>query len=58
MDKATALSALGVIEIKGCRTWMGGDGIDPAELQYFVETVSYGPSEAKRLVQHESYISF
>jgi intracellular sulfur oxidation DsrE/DsrF family protein len=58
VDKAAALSALGVVEIKACRTWMGGDGIDPAELQFFVETVPYGPSEARRLVERENYISF
>jgi intracellular sulfur oxidation DsrE/DsrF family protein len=58
VDKAAALSALGVVEIKACRTWMGGDGIDPAELQFFVETVPYGPSEARRLIEQENYISF
>ncbi len=58
VDKAASLSALGVVEIKACRTWMGGDGIDPAELQFFVETVPYGPAEARRLLERESYISF
>jgi intracellular sulfur oxidation DsrE/DsrF family protein len=58
VDKAAALSALGVVEIKACRTWMGGDGIDPADLQFFVETVPYGPSEVRRLVERENYINF
>ncbi|MFT6955157.1 MAG: intracellular sulfur oxidation DsrE/DsrF family protein [Halieaceae bacterium] len=58
VDKAAALSALGVVEIKACRTWMGSDEIDPADLQFFVETVPYGPAESARLLEQESYISF
>jgi intracellular sulfur oxidation DsrE/DsrF family protein len=57
VDLAASLSALGVIDIKACRTWMGGNGVNEEELQPFVETVSYGPSEVQRL-QQKNYIYF
>ena len=28
VDLAASLSAMGVIEVKACRTWMGGHGVD------------------------------
>jgi len=58
VDRAASLSALGVVEIKACETWMGSKGIDPNELQPFVATVPYGPAEEQRLVERESYIRF
>jgi len=58
VDLAASLSALGVVSIKACRTWMGGQSVDEGELQPFVETVSYGPGEVRRLVKEESYIYF
>ena len=58
VDLAASLSALGVVEIKACETWMGGNSVDPSALQPFVQTVSYGPGEIRRLVRDEGYIRF
>lgn len=58
VDLAASLSALGVVEIKACETWMGGDGIAAAELQPFVSTVRYGPAEVRRLIEEENYLEF
>ena len=58
VDRAASLSALGVVEIKACETWMGSKGIDPDELQPFVATIPYGPAEEQRLVKRENYIRF
>ena len=58
VDLAARLSALGVVDIKVCRTWMGGNSVEPAELQPFVETVPYGLTEIRRLVEEESYVYF
>ena len=58
VDLAARLSALGVVDIKACQTWMGGRGIDSAQLQPFVETVPYAPRELDRLVKEQNYIYF
>jgi uncharacterized protein len=58
VDLAAALSALGVVDIKACETWMGGEGISAEELQPFVTTVAYGPAEIKRLVEEAKYLYF
>ena len=58
VDLAARLSALGVVEIKACETWMGGNSVNPEELQPFVGTVNYGPAEIDRLIDEESYIYF
>lgn len=58
VDLAASLSALGVVEIKACETWMGGHRVDPGSLQPFVQTVPYGPAEERRLVKNEGYIRF
>lgn len=58
VDLAASLSALGVVEIKACETWMGGNSVDPSALQPFVQTVPYGPGEIRRLVNDENYIKF
>ena len=58
VDLAARLSALGVIDLKACRTWMRGASVSETELQPFVETVSYGPGEVKRLVQESNYVYF
>jgi intracellular sulfur oxidation DsrE/DsrF family protein len=58
VDLAARLSALGVVDIKACETWMGGNGVNPDNLQPFVGTVNYGPSEIRRLVEEEGYIFF
>lgn len=57
VDLAASLTAMGVIDVKACLTWMGGNGVEEADLQPFVETVAYGPAEVRRLKQ-QSYIYF
>ena len=58
VDMAASLSALGVIDVKACRTWMGMNSVNEADLQPFIETVSYGPAEVQLLVKEKNYIYF
>lgn len=58
VDLAASLSALEVIEVKACNTWMRVHGVDGANLQPFVETVSYGPGLVERLVAEDNYLYF
>jgi intracellular sulfur oxidation DsrE/DsrF family protein len=58
VDLAASLSALGVVEIRACETWMGGNRIDPAELYPFVGTVPNGPAEERRLLEEAQYVYF
>jgi len=58
VDLAARLSALGVVKIKACETWMGGNSVQPEDLQPFVGTVSYGPGEVLRLTEEEGYLYF
>ena len=58
VDLAARLTALGVVDIKACQSWMGGRGIDSAQLQPFVETVPYAPRELDRLVKDQNSIYF
>ena len=58
VDRAASLSALGVVEMKACRTWLTVNDVDERDLQPFVTTVSYGPEEVQRLVRVRNYIYF
>ncbi len=58
VDLAARLSAFGVVDLKVCKTWMGGAGVNPEELPPFVGTVPYGPAEIERLMKEEDYIYF
>jgi intracellular sulfur oxidation DsrE/DsrF family protein len=58
VDLAARLSALGVVEIMACETWMGGNSVAGEELQPFVKTVIYGPEEVSRLIDEENYLYF
>ena len=58
VDRAASLSALGVLDIKACRSWMGKNDVDAEQLQPFVQTVSYGPGEVTRLIREQGYITF
>ena len=58
VNQAASLTALGVLEIKACRSWMGQNAVDEKDLQPFVEVVSYGPAEVSRLVREEGYLFF
>jgi len=58
VDRAASLSALGVVDVKACRSWMGDNGVDEAQLQPFVQSVSYGPAEVSRLIREQGFITF
>ncbi len=58
VDLAASLSALRVVSIKACRTWMGGHNVAEMDLQPFVQTVAYGPGEVRRLARDEAYLDF
>jgi len=58
VDLAARLSALGVVEIKACKTWMGGTAVAVEDLQPFVGIVDYGPGEIRRLIDEEGYLYF
>jgi uncharacterized protein len=58
VDQAASLSALGVVKIQACRSWLGYNGLSESELQPFVGVVSFGPAEVVRLVEEEGYIEF
>jgi intracellular sulfur oxidation DsrE/DsrF family protein len=58
VDLAARLSALGVVQIKACRTWMGGHSVDERQLQAFVGTVPDAVEEARMLIQEQNYIAF
>lgn len=58
VDLAASLSALGVVDIKACRTWMGGNAVNEADLQPFVQSVAFGSAEVSRLVREQGYIYF
>jgi intracellular sulfur oxidation DsrE/DsrF family protein len=58
VDLAASLTALGVVEIRVCETWMGNQALDPAGLQPFVGTVPNGMLEVRRLREEEGYLDF
>ncbi len=57
VDLAAKLSAFGIIDLKVCETWMGGNRVRREDLPSFVTTVPYGPAETRRL-QKEGYVYF
>ena len=58
VDLAARLSAFGVVDLKVCETWMGGNRVDVEQLPAFVGTVPYGPAEKRRLMEDQEYIYF
>jgi intracellular sulfur oxidation DsrE/DsrF family protein len=58
VDLAASLTALQVVEIKVCETWLGKHGLDAQQLQPFVETVSFAPGELRRLQLEKNYLDF
>ena len=58
VDQAASLSALGVVDMRACRTWLTGNDVDEQDLQPFIQTVSYGPAEIERLMKERNYIYF
>ncbi len=58
VDLAARLSALGVIDIRVCERWMGGNRVEASELPPFVKTVPYGPAEERVLMREQDYVYF
>ncbi|MFT4519603.1 MAG: intracellular sulfur oxidation DsrE/DsrF family protein [Halioglobus sp.] len=58
VDLAASLSALDVIDVKACRTWMRMNDFEAEELQPFIETVAYGAAEVKKLIEEDGYVYF
>lgn len=58
VDKAASLSALGVIDVKACKSWMAHNEINPERLYPFIQVVAYGPAEVERLVKERGYLYF
>ncbi|MEM9257204.1 MAG: hypothetical protein AAGA91_17310 [Pseudomonadota bacterium] len=58
VDLAASLSALEVIDVKACNTWMGLHGLEAGDLQPFVDVVVYGPGEVERLAKTQNYVDF
>jgi intracellular sulfur oxidation DsrE/DsrF family protein len=57
VDLAASLTAMEIIDVKACNTWMLSQEINAGELQPFIETVDYGPAEVKRLLE-SNYLNF
>ena len=58
VDLAARLSAFGVIQVRVCERWMGGNDLDPQKLQPFVGTVPWAAREISRLMDEKGYIYF
>ena len=58
VDLAAKLTALNVVDIKVCRTWMGSQGLDSSQLLPFVGTVPYGPAAERQLIEQKAYRYF
>jgi hypothetical protein len=58
VNLAASLSALQVVEIKACRTWMGFNSVEEADLQPFVMPVNLASSEVERLRSEKRYLDF
>ena len=58
VDLAARLSAFKVVDIKVCKTWMGGEGIKESQLPPFIATVLFGVEEERRLMQQQNYVYF
>lgn len=58
VNLAASLSALRVVKIEICRSWLGVNGIDESDLQPFVEPVDLAASEIERLRREQNYLDF
>jgi hypothetical protein len=58
VDLAARLSALGIVDMKVCETWMGHNRVLPGQLPPFIGTVPYAPREARRLMREDGYDYF
>lgn len=58
VDLAASLTALQVVDIKVCETWLGQNGLQREALQPFVKTVKYASGELRRLREEGNYLDF
>jgi intracellular sulfur oxidation DsrE/DsrF family protein len=58
VDLSASLSAMDVIDVKACQTWMRSHGLAAQELQPFIEIVAYGPDTVEQLLQDKNYVNF
>ena len=58
VDLAASLSALRVVKIEVCRTWMGVNDVSETDLQPFVKPVDLASSEVRRLRERQNYLDF
>lgn len=58
VNRAASLSALGVLDVRACRSWMGANNVDEEQLQPFVAVISSGADEVARLIETDDYIAF
>ena len=57
VDLAARLEAFGLIDIRICEAWMSDNQVLQSDLPPFVDTVPFGPAEARRL-EAAGYVSF
>lgn len=58
VDLAARLSAFKVVEIRVCKTWMGGEGLDEAQLPPFISTVPLAANTQQQMLKEERYVYF
>ena len=58
VNLAASLSAMEVIDVKACSSWMAANNVSPENLQPFIETVTYGSAEVERLIKNKGYLYF
>jgi len=58
VDLAASLTAMDVIELKACQTWMRLHGLEEARLLPFVQTVPYGSGAVKAMLESDNYTRF
>lgn len=58
VDLAASLTAMDVIEVKACQTWMRLNGLEEGRLLPFVQTVPYGPGAVKAMLESNTYTRF
>lgn len=58
VDRVARLSAFNVVDVKVCRTWLGGESIGLDQLPPFIMTIPFGPAELDRLIEQEGYVYF
>ena len=58
VDLAARLSAFGVVDVRVCETQTGIMGRDRSSVHHFIGTVTFGPTEVKRLLDQQNYVYF